>query len=361
MGLHETIAKTRKQHLVPFDWQAFRNGLPTATEGPPPVSRRRTVSLGDDLAMSVTLEERTILPSPEPDDFTTLVTFGATWAEIMCPWTFVQALVDAHEIDQPCDGLSVSALSLIAEHLLAGVVKPLETALGGECRIGPRDNLGEGGAFLCLSLELSSERFRISVRTEQSMAEQLLSLFPPASPVARLPLPAGIPMSLALRSPEFRMTAREFAALEAGDVVLLDQRWSPTEKANLVSDGSVLGQVQHDPKRKTTTFLQLASKPAPEGRDNMSTLTKRPSAPGARSTEASAQAALDNLTVNVSVELDRSEMQLGELRKLTAGTVLPFAGEVGDNLTILANGEPFATGELVRIGERTGVRLLSLE
>lgn len=72
-----------------------------------------------------------------------------------------------------------------------------------------------------------------------------------------------------------------------------------------------------------------------------------------------AEALARRLPVEVSFELGRTELRVGELSALQPGYVFPLAGALeGANVTIRANGQAVGQGELVAVGDTLGVRLL---
>ena len=65
------------------------------------------------------------------------------------------------------------------------------------------------------------------------------------------------------------------------------------------------------------------------------------------------------LPVEVSFELGRTELRVGDLSALQPGYVFPLAGALeGANVTIRANGQAVGQGEVVAVGDTLGVRLL---
>ncbi|WP_299285089.1 type III secretion system cytoplasmic ring protein SctQ [uncultured Tateyamaria sp.] len=365
MGLHTKIPDAESQRFEELDWTAFHAQLPPAVAGPPFVARRRTIDLGADIVASVTLEEWTSPPEPDAEAVETTVRFGTTRADLQAPWQVVQALVDAHGIDQDCEILPASVMSMVAEHLLEPVLKPLEKALGGHCRIGPDPTDVPASTYLCLMVALGGHSHRMVLSTDQGAADQLLALFPPASPLTPVKVPDRMVMPIALHSPDVSMAAGTLAEFGMGDVLLPDAGWPVMTQGTLMCGAHALGAVTRNPETQTVTLAALTDSDILTRNDDMTQTETLPRPATGRSvtrrSEPGAQAALENLNVTVSVELSRSELPLGDLRKLTVGTVLPFECTLGDPVTLLANGAPFASGELVRLGERIGVRLLALD
>jgi type III secretion system YscQ/HrcQ family protein len=377
MGVQQRVEKQRFAEEARFDWAAFRAQLPFARVGQPPLLRRRVVSLGGDIMASVMLQEGRPLPEPpaSPDDVETWVSFGAARGRLRVPWPLVQALVHASGFAQDCRALSAAGLSLVAEHVLAQTARPLETSLGGALRIWP--DMAEGAepeVHLTLIVALSGTSHSMALDTTAETARRLEALFPPVSPLASLPVPVQMPVPISLHSPAFRIPLSELTAFAVGDVMMLDARWTPGDAVLIAGGTHQLGDAKRD---SDTGFYAFAAPdlplPNPERTEPMSSQpqvsAKRPAATAAdvhRDSVAQDQAdgpihaSLEHVSIVVSIELDNAEMPLGELLKLSLGSVLPFEGEVGERVRVLANGEPFAKGELVRITGGTGVRLLSL-
>ena len=65
---------------------------------------------------------------------------------------------------------------------------------------------------------------------------------------------------------------------------------------------------------------------------------------------------VENIEVELSVEVGRTEITIRELLRLNEGSIVELDRLAGDPLDILANGTKIARGEIVMIGERYGVR-----
>ncbi|MGY3614193.1 FliM/FliN family flagellar motor switch protein [Bradyrhizobium sp. USDA 10063] len=68
----------------------------------------------------------------------------------------------------------------------------------------------------------------------------------------------------------------------------------------------------------------------------------------------------DSIDLPVDVDAGRLTMPLRRLRELAIGQVLDLGFDATTNISLRVNGQVVATGELVRIAERTGVRVLDL-
>ena len=65
---------------------------------------------------------------------------------------------------------------------------------------------------------------------------------------------------------------------------------------------------------------------------------------------------LENIDVQMTVEVGRSETTIRDLLRLSEGSVLELDRLAGDPLDILINGTMIAKGEVVMVGERFGIR-----
>ena len=69
---------------------------------------------------------------------------------------------------------------------------------------------------------------------------------------------------------------------------------------------------------------------------------------------------LENIDVALTVEVGKAEIKIRDLLRLNEGSVIELDRLAGDPLDILANGTMIATGEVVMVGERFGIRLTEI-
>jgi flagellar motor switch protein FliN/FliY len=84
---------------------------------------------------------------------------------------------------------------------------------------------------------------------------------------------------------------------------------------------------------------------------NMENQDKDPRGP-----ESDKLRALENIEVEMSVEVGRTEISISELLRLNEGSVVELDRLAGEPLDILVNGTLIAKGEIVMVGERFGIR-----
>lgn len=68
----------------------------------------------------------------------------------------------------------------------------------------------------------------------------------------------------------------------------------------------------------------------------------------------------DGVDLPVDVDVGRLTMSLKQVRELAVGKILDLGFDATTNITLRVNGQVVATGELVRIADRTGVRVLDM-
>ncbi|MDJ0761609.1 MAG: flagellar motor switch protein FliN [Myxococcota bacterium] len=67
-----------------------------------------------------------------------------------------------------------------------------------------------------------------------------------------------------------------------------------------------------------------------------------------------------DIPLELTVEVGRRSMTMGELIELMPGTIIELDRPAGEQLDILANGKLVARGEAVVVGDRYGVRILEI-
>lgn len=75
-----------------------------------------------------------------------------------------------------------------------------------------------------------------------------------------------------------------------------------------------------------------------------------------RSRDSEKLRALENIEVEMSVEVGRTEISISDLLRLNEGSVVELDRLAGEPLDILVNGTMIAKGEVVMVGERFGIR-----
>ena len=69
---------------------------------------------------------------------------------------------------------------------------------------------------------------------------------------------------------------------------------------------------------------------------------------------------LGDVALTVSCELGRRQLELAEVRRLEVGSVIKLGKLAGESYQVLINGQPFAEGETVVLGETICVRVTGM-
>lgn len=146
-----------------------------------------------------------------------------------------------------------------------------------------------------------------------------------------------VPYVLSAVAGDMTLTQAEFAALEAGDV-LLPPGWLPAA-----------GKAVLELRAGETTVAAAEC----GFKDNEITLAAEMSRNKENRMENT-----DALEVKVTFELESRTMTVGDLKSLEPGYVFRLAGDAGSIVTVLANGRPVARGALVDAGGTVGVQLV---
>ena len=80
-----------------------------------------------------------------------------------------------------------------------------------------------------------------------------------------------------------------------------------------------------------------------------------------RGTEATQQfELLLDIPVELSVEIGRTRVTIGELLSLGSGSIVELTKAASAKFDVLINGKPIAQGEAVKMNDRFGVRLTEI-
>ena len=106
----------------------------------------------------------------------------------------------------------------------------------------------------------------------------------------------------------------------------------------------------------------MAEDTAPETADNQTADQQEAAAQNAGGSKASAEnlRVLENIEVQMTVEVGKTEIRIRDLLRLNEGSVVELDRLAGDPLDILVNGTMIAKGEIVMVGERFGVRFTEI-
>ena len=156
------------------------------------------------------------------------------------------------------------------------------------------------------------------------------------------PLSQEIPLSLTLEAGKTLLTQAEFLSLSEGDLLLLDQT-----SYKLSLSGNPLFQI--DLVENGAKILQFAT-----FEEEISMVDKAPLTPA---TTEIPNLNPSDIPILLTVEVARLEMSLSHLLSLKPGNTLDLKEGKAPFVSITVHGKCVAKGELMKIGDVTGVKL----
>ena len=310
----------------------------------------------------------------------------------------LETLLKASDFEQDVTFWSKDTTALVLAHFLDPVLATLPTE-GETWRVVPSKELALPSPsevhFTVSSPILGEDGAVLSLVGEPAAMEHLLGLL--ENQIARPEsMPAlNIEEVLSWRSPGFLMPIGVVEKCRSGDVVLLDPSWRGHEES-VVWLGQTLAapvafgdaSAPEDDEDGSDDWLAEAQREdafefgredevdAPDATHQQAPaegmtlggpfkptnpeITAYPEEMSDVSIASKNAHGLNDLSVTLSVEFDRMTKPLAELKDLDAGAVLPFDTNAPETVRLMANGKPFADGELVRIEDRIGVRLTKM-
>jgi len=176
------------------------------------------------------------------------------------------------------------------------------------------------------------------------------------------PAPAGaavlrVPVDLVLEAAWGTISRADLSALRVGDAVLFDESWLSSAREGLAGEvrARIAGarrmvlRCSADAGEIRVKTIDVGADPGATKGKRMDTDTKK------TATDRGGDAPLE-----IAVEIARFTMPLSEVAALAPGEVLATGRAIGERVTLRANGESVATGELVDVDGEVGVRVLSL-
>lgn len=238
--------------------------------------------------------------------------------------------------------------AMLLELALLSLIEPLEQLAGVPLRVVGKAAEADAqpwavdlvmqvqlaqGAPLNIGLQLSpAAATRLADLLEQQATAQAHELR-----VLRLPL--------TVHAGEAELSVAELHSLNPGDVVMLDH-W-PDGHAQLVMKGRLQARAQLNGYTLTLleqpmalTFLKEHSMTETAASQNI-------------------DATLDELPLTLVCQVGSVELSLAQLRELGAGSLLQLTPQLHDGVDLMVNGRRVGQGQLVKIGDGLGVRLLS--
>ncbi|NWC08431.1 type III secretion system cytoplasmic ring protein SctQ [Pseudomonas agarici] len=267
---------------------------------------------------------------------------------LLVPAQVFDGLLGDLSVDSPATGLDPLAMTLLTEMALLALIEPIETRLRKPVQVTVRSRLPRPPNFvvsLTVSIRLGdAPAFAVVVEMTPISAHWVASLLEENLAKRADPLPQ-LCLSGRIEAGHAPLRLSDLRSLQPGDVVMLD--YLPADQLRLTLAERLQARGRSDGSR---FCLIEAPQPIPPDMENaMSDLDS----------SASLDSQLDDLPLKLVCQAGSVEVSLAQLRELGAGSLLLLTPPVLDGVDLLVNGRKLGQGQLVRIGDGLGVRILS--
>jgi type III secretion protein Q len=282
---------------------------------------------------------------PVEDCIEVLLTLGDAPLKAVLP---VRALESLGLADSVAMDFTSLAGAMVLELALLGVLEPIEQLAGLPLRAV--DNTAKPqvqpvvtqlvmqvqlaqGAPLSVALHLSTDAATLIADLLEQHATPAASGLPTLS------------LDVAVQTGEAQLSVGELRSLNPGDIVMLDH-W-PAGQALLVLDRRLQARAELDGET-----LKLLEQPIALNIEKEHPMTETAASPSLDST-------LDELPLKLVCQVGSVELSLAQLRELGVGSLVQLTPQMQDGVDLMVNGRRVGQGQLVKIGDGLGVRLLS--
>lgn len=168
---------------------------------------------------------------------------------------------------------------------------------------------------------------------------------------------ASLPVSLVFEIGRTELTTAELADVVGGDIIAIE-RWQAHEQ-NLLCvarlPAAPAWEITGRPSGNRLTVERIREMPLEPTRTDSAAPTTHDAPPG------DAPRSLDGLAVDLRFELPPTSMPLGELSTLQPGAVIELQQGINQSVIhLVANGMLIGTGHLIAVGQKLGVRVVTL-
>ncbi|WP_434563141.1 type III secretion system cytoplasmic ring protein SctQ [Pseudomonas sp. Z5-35] len=253
--------------------------------------------------------------------------------------------------DYPLEHLQRLPGALLLELALLSLIEPLEQLTGQSLRVMDPEDVADSPPVLSLMLQVEVAQhspwavpLHMSAHAARLIAELLDQYAAPATqPLAALYLP------LAVEGGEAWLSVAELRSLRPGDVLMLED-W-PEAQVRLVLGAHRQARAERDGEtlkllEKLTAVNFLKEHP-------MSVTTV------GSDLDTALDTTLDDLPLKLVCQVGSVDLSLAQLRELGAGSLVQLAPQMHAGVDLMVNGRRVGQGQLVKIGDGLGVRLLS--
>ena len=321
-------------HAHDRQWTALHNRL----------HRNRQPWTGEFAGQPITIQWTGVVKPTEP-----LLDVHVQWGSAMCvlqlPVQALELLGLGHYSVPDLNGL---AGSMLLELALLPFIEPLEQLTGQPLQVCELTGTTQANsAVLSLMLEVQIAQGPASViplHLSGEAAGRVAELLDQHTTPAAHSL-AAVRLPLTVERGQAQLSLAELRSLRPGDVLMLDE--SPADQVRLVLDDRL--QARAELNGDTLKLLEppIALNPSKEPPMTQTAIG------------ANLDTTLDELPLKLVCQVGSVELSLAQLRELGAGSLVQLSPQLHDGVDLMVNGRRVGQGQLVKIGDGLGVRLLS--
>lgn len=321
-------------HSHDWQWTALHNRL----------HRYRQVWTGEFAGQPIKVQWAGIENPIEP-----LLDVHLQWGSARCVLQLpTQALERLGLVEHSVEDLQGLAGSMLLELALLPFIEPLEQLTGQSlqvCELADATQSNSSAVSMKLEVQIAQvPAWVMPLRMTGEAASLIADLLDQNAVPAAHSLPA-LRLPLTVNSGETQLSLAELRSLRPGDVLMLDD-W-PAEQVRLLLDHRL--QARGELNGDTLTLLEKPTALNPLKEHAMTETA----------TGANLDATLDDLPLKLVCQVGSVELSLAQLRELGAGSLLQLSPQLHDGVDLMVNGRRVGQGQLVKIGDGLGVRLLS--
>jgi type III secretion protein Q len=298
-------------------------------------------------------------PVPADSDcFEASCNWGQSSVKATLAYATVRRLLDRIQPGLSDDPPDEPTLSMLVELALAPLFEKIETATGASLRLlsssrrASRDltTYGPRSRRLVFHGGLDGVPFELGLELDGPALEDFVKLLQHAAP-ARLPLAETfVPVVAILCAGAVRLPLRTLQDLHHGDVLIPDE--FPFERGEAA--------LTFGNRYRAITRLDETGARVRSALQHSKSIQEINAMEGKGAPRVVETDDLGDLEIQLTFELGRQTVELEQLRTIAPGYVFPLGRSPNDPVDIVANGRRIGRGEIVRVGDGLGVRLIRL-
>jgi type III secretion protein Q len=276
-------------------------------------------------------------------------------ARFFVPRALLAAWLQEADPEADLDAMQPAQQALLLEALFSAELDWLEQKLESIIEVTEVAQKADkrGSSPFRVAWTVSGEGHRGTLSFDDAgLAHALAALLDEAADSASLAAPTA-PVPIRILYGAAVVMLGELEELERGDVILLsDNGYHAARACCLIGEKRAAPIVPLDDGwRLGSRFISLTGS---EWDFNMATNHK------VDADEGEENAGLADLPVTLVFEAGRTAMALDEVQRLDAGSLIPLNAPLDGGVTIFASGKRVGRGELVKLGDGLGVRVLNI-